>query len=50
MKIINLIAVTIMVMMFSSSFTYADTWVNGYTRSDGTYVQGTLAFKSRLKP
>lgn len=32
-----LLAVTIIA---SASMAFADTWVNGYTRSNGTYVQG----------
>lgn len=34
----RLLAMTILGMVISQ--VHADTWVNGYTRSDGTYVQG----------
>jgi len=30
----------ILLVLFTSSLVLADTWVNGYTRSDGTSVRG----------
>jgi hypothetical protein len=33
----NIILIT---LLLTPSLSFADTWVNGYTRSDGTYVQG----------
>lgn len=35
---ITIISLALMGLFISNSF--ADTWVNGYTRSDGTYVGG----------
>lgn len=40
MKYLAIIFSMLLVFVFSFSNTYADTWVNGYTRSNGTYVQG----------
>ncbi|KKR06247.1 MAG: hypothetical protein UT34_C0001G0287 [candidate division WS6 bacterium GW2011_GWF2_39_15] len=31
---------SILIFFSFTTFTLADTWVNGYTRKDGTYVQG----------
>jgi len=39
MKKILLILLTINVLCFSS-YSFADTYVNGYYRKDGTYVDG----------
>ena len=43
MKFKRIIVLTILIFTILSlflSFVYADVWVNGYTRKDGTYVQG----------
>jgi len=34
------ICMILLVLFVFSSIAHADTWVNGYTRSDGTFVQG----------
>lgn len=35
-----IIAITMLALMFIAGPVSADQYVNGYTRSDGTYVQG----------
>ncbi len=40
MKIRNGILAILLSLFVASAF--ADTWVNGHTRSDGTYVQGHM--------
>ena len=32
--------IVISLLIFSSSFAMADEWVNGYQKSDGTFVEG----------
>lgn len=39
MRLISMIFLSL-ALTLSASFALADQWVNGYTRSDGTYVQG----------
>lgn len=38
-KNITALPITIMIVLFSITV-YADTWVNGYMKSNGTYVSG----------
>jgi len=39
MRLLSMIFLSL-ALTLSASFALADQWVNGYTRSDGTYVQG----------
>ena len=40
MRHFNFIFTMLMFLVFSSIEANADTWVNGYTKSNGTFVQG----------
>ena len=43
MKIVSkLLTATILCGMLSAGVAVADTWVNGYVKSNGTYVQGHM--------
>ena len=40
MKTLKVILFGVLIALASSSAVFADQWVKGYTRSDGTYIQG----------